>query len=78
MVKAGYAATDFIVQIVSLAGGRDDIVVVDEDGSAVGKLSEVSPLMKTLTEVLSGSNKLIVACDKKNVERVGAIVRKLV
>jgi uncharacterized protein len=78
LVKAGFAPADFIVHTVSLAGGNDDIVVVDDDGSRIGRLSEVSPLMKTLTQVLSGSNRLIVACDKKNVERVCAIVRKLV
>ena len=67
-MKAGFGRNEFVAHVVSLAGGDDDVVVVDDDGSRVGKLSEVSPLMKTLTEVLSGSKRLIVACDKKNVE----------
>jgi hypothetical protein len=78
IMGAGFGRNEFVAHVSSLHGSDDDVIVVDDDGSRVGKLSEVSPLMKTLTEVLSGSDRLIVGCDKKNVEKMGAVVRKLV
>jgi HD superfamily phosphohydrolase len=78
VMKAGFGENEFIAHVSSLHGGEDDVVVVDDDGGRVGRLSEVSSLMKTLTEVLGGSDRLIVACDKKNAEKIGAVVKRLV
>ena len=63
---------------LSLGGAKDDIDVVDSEGVLMGKLSEMSPLVKTLGSVLADTKTLLVACDKKNVEKVGSIVKRFV
>ncbi|MDE1870666.1 MAG: HD domain-containing protein [Candidatus Micrarchaeota archaeon] len=74
--KAGYGKSSFIVHIVSLGGGSDDINVVDSDGNHVGRLTELSPLMQTLSGMLSGSRRLMVACDEKDVNSISGIVKR--
>lgn len=76
--KAGLDSSDFVVHQVSLSGAKDDIDVVDSKGASMGKLSTVSPLVKTLGELLSDSKTLLIACDKKNKEKVEGIVKKFV
>jgi len=78
IVEAGFDKNDFVVKIVNLAGGSDDIDVVDLDGNLTGKLTELSPLIKALSGVLTNSGRLIVACDKKNAERVREAVNRIV
>jgi HD superfamily phosphohydrolase len=78
IMKAGLGEDEFTAQIVSMAGGSDDVMVVDDDGRTVGKLTEVSPFIKTLTGVLDDSRKLIVACDKKDLDKVSLVVKKFV
>lgn len=78
IMKAGFGRSDFIVHELKLGGGRDDINVVGKDGKAMGALTELSPLIKTLSEVLMDSKRLLVACDKRNVERIGSIVKRAV
>jgi HD superfamily phosphohydrolase len=73
---AGFSREDFVVYVRSFKGENDDIEVVDRDGSRIGMLTELSPLIKTLTGVLAGSKKLLVACDRKNVDRINPIVKK--
>ncbi len=76
--SAGFSGEDFVINLRSFGGSNDDVEVVDRKGEKIGMLTELSPLVKTLTGVLSGSKKLLVACDRRNVERVGAIVKKYV
>lgn len=73
---AGFSREDFVVCVRSFRGENDDIEVVDRDGSRIGMLTELSPLIKTLTGVLAGSKKLLVACDRKNVDRINPIVKR--
>lgn len=74
--KNGFGEGDYIINMIKIKGGSDDIDVVDKDGKFVGKLTSVSPLVKTLTTVLDGRQKLLVACDAKDKEKVGAIIEK--
>lgn len=74
--NAGFGRNRFIVHIVSLAGGRDDIDVVDLEGNTVGKLTELSPLIRTLSKMLEDSRRLIVACDKKDIDGIREVVKK--
>jgi HD superfamily phosphohydrolase len=76
--KAGFDDDQFVAHVIKFSGGGEDVVVVDDDGAPMGKLTEVSPFIKTLNGVLSDTRKLIVACDRKNVDKIGAVVRKFV
>lgn len=76
--KAGFGMDQFVVHVRSLAGGKDNIDVVNTEGEKIGNLAEMSPLIKALSGMLTNSRKLIVACDKDNIEKIGAIVRKSV
>lgn len=73
---AGFDREDFIVYVRSFKGENDDIEVVDRDGGRIGMLTELSPLIKALAGVLAGSKKLLVACDRKNVDRINRTVKK--
>jgi HD superfamily phosphohydrolase len=76
IMAAGFGRDEFGLHIITMGGGGDDVLVVDDDGSKVGWLTEVSPFVKTLTGVISSSRKLIVACEKRNAGRIGAIVKR--
>lgn len=78
IVNSGLDISEFVVQIVSLGGGQDNLDVIGSNNEYLGKLTEFSPFVKTLTEVLTNSKRLLVACDKKNVEKLRAIVTKFV
>ena len=75
--RAGLDDSEFIAHVIKLGGDTDDITVVDRDGRRVGKLTEVSPFIKTLMDVLA-RKRLIVACDRKNVAKLRAAVAKVV
>jgi uncharacterized protein len=78
IIKAGFAREDFIVNVSNFGGNKDNLDIVDSDKNFVGKLTEVSPFVKTLIDVLSNSKRLIVACDKDNVNKLNSIVKKFV
>jgi HD superfamily phosphohydrolase len=78
IMKAGFARDEFVSHVVKLSGAGDDVFVVDDDGVEIGKLTDVSPFINTLADVLDKSTKLIVACDRQNAEKIGLIVKKFV
>ena len=78
IMKAGFSSDEFIVRILKMTGGEEDLMVVDAEGLKIGKLSKISPFVGTLATTLKDSKKLIVACDKKNIEKIHTVVRKFV
>jgi uncharacterized protein YnzC (UPF0291/DUF896 family) len=74
--EAGFARDEFIAAVRSFKGENDDVEVVDRKGNRIGMLTELSPLIKTLTGVLAGSKKLLVACDRRDIERIRPVVKK--
>ncbi len=78
ITNAGFDKSDFITNVGSFGGSKDDFDVVDSDNNYLGKASDISPFVKTLTGVLTTSKKLLVACDKKNAEQIGKITRQFV
>jgi uncharacterized protein len=78
IIAAGIEKDGFVTHMITYSGGNDDIDVVDSKGSYIGKLTELSPLMKTLMKILTNSKTLLVATDKKNIEKVNSIVKRFV
>lgn len=78
IMRTGIERDDFVVKVVSLSGAKDDIDVVDSERRHIGRLAEFSPFIKTLGSVLTGTKKLIVACDLKNVKKANAAVKRVV
>ncbi len=76
IMGGGFEQKDFIVKQINLAGGKDDIDVIGSDGEFLGKLTDVSPLMKTLIDIITKSRWLLVACDRANTEKIGSIVKR--
>ncbi len=74
--NAGIGRNEFVLCLRRFNGGQDDIEVVDSNDNSIGMLTELSPLIKTLTGILASSKKLLVACESKNVIRVNETVRK--
>jgi HD superfamily phosphohydrolase len=78
ITRTGIGRDEFVVHVVSLPGSKDDIDVADAEGRRIGRLTELSPFIKTLNSVLTGTRKLLVACDPKNAGKANAAVRRLV
>ncbi len=77
VLRTGIGEHEFVANIITLGGGSDDIIVVNRDGDRVGKLTEVSPFIKTLMSVLE-KRRLLVACDRKNVAKVRAAIERAI
>jgi uncharacterized protein len=78
IMRAGIASDGFVAHVIQFGGGKDNMDVVDSENNYIGKLTEVSPFMKTLSDVLTTSKTLLVACDKKDIKKVNEVVRKFV
>ncbi len=76
IMKLGLERDEFIAHIVKLGGVSDDIMVVGKGGEELGRLSKLSPFIGTLSEILKGSSKLVVACDIRNICKVRDVVLK--
>jgi uncharacterized protein len=76
IMDAGFERSDFIVHLTGFGGAKDNIDVIDPDENVIGKLTEVSPLIKTLSRVLTDSRRLLVACDKKNLDSINKTVKR--
>lgn len=66
--KAGIASDEYIIHVSRLKGYGGELLVVDKKGNLLGKLNDMSPLVKTLGEVLNDRHMLIVATEKRKVE----------
>lgn len=78
IIDCGMERDSFVVHLTTMGGGKDNMDVVDSNNNYVGTLTEISPFVKTLFDVLETSKTLLVACDRKDIKKVNAIVRKFV
>ncbi len=76
--KVGIGADEHISLAYNFRLNDAKIPVLGSDGSAIGDLSSVSPLVKMLIETLSKREMLIIATDKKHVEKARAAISRLV
>ena len=74
--KLGIRRDNFTVKLRRLKIDGGEINVVTRDGKLIGKFSELSPLVKTLT-TLHQRKKLIIACDRKDLEKAKKVLKKL-
>lgn len=74
---AGIGDMDYVVDAPRFRADREDILVLDRQGNPIGKLSNVSPLIKTLNNVLKNKRVLIAAVKKELVPKARAALRKL-
>ncbi len=72
----GLREGEYIIKVRKVRIDGEDFRVVDNDNKLIGRLSDLSPLIKTLATTVSKTNKLVVACDGKRVESVKAAVEK--
>ncbi len=74
----GLNADEYVVKLISLRDeGREDIPIVDKNGELIGKLTDFSPFIKTLEDVLKKKYQLLVACDKSKVDEARKAVSKV-
>ncbi|MEM3827324.1 MAG: HD domain-containing protein [Candidatus Micrarchaeaceae archaeon] len=69
---------EFIVEKIKMKGNGDDLYVIDKDDSVVGTLSEISPIVKSINDVIKSKTVFLVACERSRVEKVKRIVGKLI
>ncbi len=76
--KTGLGYSDYVIETVNLRGGSDDVDVISKRGDYIGKLTEISPIVKMLMSVLDTRKRLIVACDRSNTEKVRRAVERAI
>ncbi len=76
--KEGFKENEYVVEVYGFKGKGDDIQVISKEREYVGKLLELSPLVSALNGVLKDRKMLLVACEKRNREKVGRIVERYV
>ena len=74
---AGLRHEDYVIEKPKFRIKDYDLPVISEDSSAMGNLSELSPLIKTLAGTMNSTNGLIVACDKRNIEKAKAAISRV-
>lgn len=72
--KAG--EKEYVVITAKIKKSGDDVSVIDKKGNYVGTLSELSPIVRSLNEVIGRKTILLVACSEDRVEKVKRIAEK--
>jgi hypothetical protein len=72
--KAGFQNDDYISSQVNYKGADDNINVLDRHGHLIGNLTELSPLVSTLSNILRNKKRLLVACEKKRAAEMNSVV----
>jgi hypothetical protein len=74
--KAGFEPDGYVAELRQFKGGDDDVAVIGKDGKKLGNLSSISPLFNTLLAMLKKRRIIVVACDRKDVDRAKKAVSK--
>jgi HD superfamily phosphohydrolase len=69
--------TEFIVKKISPKNSVEDTPILNRQGKKVDILENASPIIRGLKEANSHSTKLLVACEKRNIEKVNIVVNKI-
>jgi HD superfamily phosphohydrolase len=75
--RTGIKNNEYIINIDKVKGYGDDITVVNKKREVIGTLSHISPLVKTLMELLETKTTLLVAAKKDKVEIVSDAIQKV-
>jgi hypothetical protein len=75
--KAGIGDEDYVVASHRFKGDKEEMTVLDREGKPVGKLSTVSPLIKTLNDVLESKNIFVVAVRADLRNKAAAALKRL-
>ncbi len=76
--KAGLKEGEYTITLMPLkTSDADEINVIDKEGNLVGKISELSPLIKTLASTLGKRQTLLVSCDRSNLARLKPFLGKV-
>jgi len=68
---------EFVIKTAKIKESGEDIYVIDKKENIMGRLSEVSPIVESINNVIKSKSILIVACKRGRVEKVKRIVDKL-
>jgi hypothetical protein len=74
--KAGLSREDFLARTIEFKPSGHDLQVVAKDGSKVGTLYELSPLVTTLEGMIGSRRRLLVACESKNMEKAANAIKE--
>lgn len=74
----GVKRNEYIIHANHIKGYGNELLVVDKGGRLLGTLSEVSPLVKTLSEVLRDRRMLLIATEKRKVDIVKRAIKRIV
>ncbi len=77
MRNAGFGDNEFVAMVVNYKVSYEDMPIIDDSQEKLGMLSELSPLVRSLNDIMDKRKKVLVACDAKKREKAGAAIRKL-
>jgi HD superfamily phosphohydrolase len=76
--KAGLDKDEYIVRFVGMRDKeKESIKIIDNKKNNIGDLSELSPFIKTLEDVLKKDKKLLIACDESKIEMAKKVISNL-
>ncbi len=76
--RAGLRPNEYIVEIGRTKDYGDDILVVDKERNPLGRINDMSPLIKTLGEVHRNKRMLLIAAEKRKVDIVKRAIQRIV
>jgi hypothetical protein len=77
IAKAGFEEGEYMASLLNYRGADDNVDVLDRHGHLAGKLSEMSPLVKTLGDILRNKRRLLVACERKRIGELHGVVERV-
>ncbi len=74
--KAGFGSDDFIAEKLDFKIKDYELPILGKGNKPIGKLSKVSPLIANLARTMNDTNRLVVACDGRNVAKAKPVVNR--
>jgi hypothetical protein len=74
--KAGFKKNEYICALHKSKGDKDEVDVIPKEGGSPLRLTEFSPLVGTLIRMIKETERLLVACDPCNMEKMKKVLSR--
>ncbi|MCL5433387.1 MAG: HD domain-containing protein [Candidatus Marsarchaeota archaeon] len=69
----GINDSDYVISLLKIKNS-DDIAVIDSNNNIINNLSKISEIVNSLNKILIDNQRLIIACDKKDIAKLKGII----
>jgi HD superfamily phosphohydrolase len=74
--KAGFGREEYVCSAFKYKGDNDEVYIIPKEDASPVKLTEHSPLVGTLINMIKDTERLLVACDPSNMEKMKKILNR--